>query len=146
MFDSPLFSKPLELVTKLQETLTMNSSEEFYYEHYPKAGVALFDSYAIIKTGTYFVLLAVINKVAPLLTKFKVPGAILQLLMQTLPTFLYLTNMNGEGLRQLICSSLPYWLRSYMVLDNGLGGFLGREIFEVGCQPKKWGQEGNQKV
>lgn len=113
MFDSPLFSKPLELVTKLQETLTMNSSEEFYYEHYPKAGVALFDSYAIIKTGTYFVLLAVINKVAPLLTKYKVPGAILQLLMQTLPTFLYLTNMNGEGLRQLICSSLPYWLRPY---------------------------------
>ena len=52
MFDSQFFSKYLELVTKLQETLTMNSSEEFYYEHYPEARVALFDSYDLIKTGT----------------------------------------------------------------------------------------------
>lgn len=115
MFQAWPFPKPWELATKLQETLTVNSSQEFYYEHFPDQTVSLFDSYALIKTGSYFVLLALINKVAPLLTRYRVPGAILQLLMQSLPTFLYLTNMNGEGLRQVLYNSLPYWLRPYII-------------------------------
>lgn len=120
MFQSWPFPKPWELATKLQETLNVNFSQEFYYEHFPDQTVSLFDSYALIKTGSYFVLLALINKVAPLLTRYRVSGAILQLLMQSLPTFLYLTNMNGEGLQQVLYNSLSYWLRPYTPRLNQL--------------------------
>ena len=109
------YQKTEQLLTKLQNSFTMNTGEEHPRGYYPDQEVSFFDSYSLVKTGIYFSLLAKINHVAPHLPRYRVVGLILQMAMQTLPTFLYLYNMSGEGIKHLVYNFVPYKLRPYKI-------------------------------
>lgn len=70
MFEFLFLNKPLKLATKTTGNHHYELSPIVLYEHFPDQNVSLFDFYALVKTGTYFVLLAVINKVVRLLTRY----------------------------------------------------------------------------
>ena len=56
---------------------------------YPDLEVEFLTQSFVIKTGLYFIFLGLINRLSPYFTSYKLLGALIQLLLQTLPTFLY---------------------------------------------------------
>ena len=76
-------------------------------DHYSDLEIDFLTQSSVIKTGLYFLFLGLINCLSPYFTSYKLLGALVQLLLQTLPTFLYLSNINILGLKALVYNNLP---------------------------------------
>ncbi|KAJ9088298.1 hypothetical protein DSO57_1039620 [Entomophthora muscae] len=84
-------------------------------EQFPDLEINFLTKSSVIKTGFYFIFSGLINRLSPYFTSYKLLGALVQLLLQTLPTFLYLTNININGIEALVYNHLPQTMRPYII-------------------------------
>ena len=97
---------------------------------YPDLNVPIVANSALFTTCVYFSLLAVLNKIGPLLSNYRVVASLMQFSFQTIPTLLFLLQINPRGFTAFIYNSLPHWARPYII--SASDGFMPEPHFSIG--------------
>ena len=88
------------------------------FNSYPDLDIPFVSSSAIIKTGAYFLVLAIINRICPLLTNYRLLAGLVQVALQTLPTLLYMLQLNPSGIMAQVYNLIPQWVRPHTTRDS----------------------------
>ena len=81
---------------------------------YPDLPVNLVTEKATVYTLLYVATLYLLNRLGPLLGRFRLFTGVIQLTLQTLPTLLYLVQFNPTGLLSYFYNLSPLWARHYI--------------------------------
>ena len=91
------------------------------YDQYPDIDLPIVHPNAFTYTVLYVTTLTFLQHLSPFLGSHRLLAGVIQIFLQSLPTFLYLFQFNPTGLKVLIYNSLPIWMRPYILMaSNGL--------------------------
>ena len=88
------------------------------YDQYPNIDLPIVHPNAFTYTVLYVATLAFLQQLSPFLGSHRLLAGVIQIFLQSLPTFLYLFQFNPNGLKVLIYNSLPIWMRPYSTIKN----------------------------
>ena len=73
---------------------------------------------SVFRTLSYLVLLVFLHKVLPYVTSYKLTIFLLTLMLQTVPAFLFILDVNPLGLLAFFNNKAPVWARPYTKRTN----------------------------
>ena len=82
-------------------------------QDYPDLEIPILTQGSVFRTLSYLVLLVFLHKVLPYVTSYKLTIFLLTLMLQTVPAFLSILDVNPLGLVALFNNKDPVWARSY---------------------------------
>ena len=84
-------------------------------QDYPDLEIPILTQGSVFRTLSYLVLLVFLHKVLPYVTSYKLTIFLLTLMLQTVPAFLFILDVNPLGLVALFNNKAPVWARPYII-------------------------------
>ena len=82
-------------------------------QDYPDLEIPILTQGSAFRALSYLVLLVFLHKVLPYVTSYKLTIFLLTLMLQTVPAFLFILDVNHLGLVAFFNNKAPVWVRPY---------------------------------
>ena len=86
---------------------------QFADGEYPNYDIPLVTNRSLLNTLFYLLCLGFLNSITPFVTQYRFLAGLCKVILQTVPTFLYLLNLNPNALHALVYNLAPIWARPY---------------------------------
>ncbi|KAJ9088646.1 hypothetical protein DSO57_1020979 [Entomophthora muscae] len=89
---------------------------QFADGEYPNIDIPLVTNCSLLNTLFYLICLGFLHSITPFVTQYRFLSGFCKIILQTVPTFLYLLNLNPNALHALVYNLAPLWARPYSSL------------------------------
>lgn len=87
--------------------------KNYAHGNFPKIDIPLVTTRDLVNTLFYVLILGGLHTLSPHVTNYKLLAITIKVLFQTVPTFLYLLNLNPVALYAFVYNLVPFWARPY---------------------------------
>ncbi|KAJ9057721.1 hypothetical protein DSO57_1019938 [Entomophthora muscae] len=91
---------------------------QFADGEYPNIDIPLVTNCSLLNTLFYLPCLGFLHSITPFVTQYRFLAGFCKIILQTVPTFLYLLNLSPNALHALVYNLAPLWARPYIILAS----------------------------